>query len=61
MEPEGITRACTIVPVIRRKASATQSQETQFAQNALAAVGPDRQRAGFGRRGSGFSGAVQRS
>src|SRR5579864_5176261 len=28
MEAEGITRACTIVPVIRKNASATQTQES---------------------------------
>src|SRR5579862_6627356 len=28
MEAEGITRACTIVPVIKKKASATQTQES---------------------------------
>src|ERR1700747_2574592 len=28
MEPEGITRACTMVPVIRKNASATHSHES---------------------------------
>src|ERR1700726_1254970 len=39
MEPEGITRACTIVPVINRNARITHSQETASRTTSLPSVG----------------------
>src|ERR1700730_13983567 len=39
MEPEGITRACTIVPVMNRKARMTHNHETTSRTMALPKVG----------------------